>query len=191
MVAGNSSVSHGIFDIRGEWRSERENQDSGSSERRQKLLFWGIWRGRIISVSIFHSFYLAVFLKKFNVFLSFHLQDSLSITLPFYRTSPKYFKQIRIHPVLMSWSHELFFSLSHSSVLTVPINFLIYNLSPPAIDNLILSIGSRGNILVQEWRALLPNILSSEANYSNVFLETLWELCILSWTVDFLDLKRT
>ena len=48
-------------------------------------------------------------------------------------------KQIRVRPLLVSWSQEWFFP-SHSSVLTLPIYFLIYNLNPHATANLILSI---------------------------------------------------
>lgn len=42
----------------------------------------------------------------------------------------------------------------------------------------------------QEWRVLLLKVVFLGTNYSNACWK-LWELCILSSTVDFLDLERT
>ena len=68
-----------------------------------------------------------------------------------------------------------------SSILTLPIHFLTYNLSLHAIANLILSIhrkqGKYFSHGVEGFGAMLLNIVSFGANYSNVFLETLWEVC--------------
>lgn len=46
-------------------------------------------------------------------------------------------------------------------------------------------------VFSQAWRVLLPKVISLGTDRSNVFLETWWELCILSRTVTFLDLERT
>lgn len=96
----------GILDIPGEWRGERgirivahqrEDRDSCSGEFGGERVL-----EKITSGNIFHSLCLNLSLFNSNVFLSFYLQDiSLSTCLAFYKTSPRYSKQIIIHPVLV------------------------------------------------------------------------------------------
>lgn len=138
----------GILDIPGEWRGERgirivahqrEDRDSCSGEFGGERVL-----EKITSGNIFHTLCLNLSLFNSNVFLSFYLQDnSLSTCLAFYKTSPRVFQANNNPSCSCALILIIIVSFYHSSVLTMPINFLIYNLSPHAIGSLILSISRK------------------------------------------------
>lgn len=103
----------------------------------------------------------------------------------------KYPKQIRILPLLVSWSQEWFFP-SHARVLTLPVNVLIYNLNPHAIVNLILSIHRKQ----REYFGLgvegfVAKYFFPLGTITQMFFWKLCGKCVLSWTVDSLDVEKT
>lgn len=143
------------------------------------------WR-RIISVNIFHSFYWNIFF-----FYPFRYRIVFPSLCHFTRkTSPKVPRANENPSVLVSWSWPLFFYFSVFILIFISKNSYV---NTHTIAHLILSINrkQRKQMFQSRSEGLCGWMFFPWGPITPMFLETLWELCILCWTIDFLDLERT